>query len=369
MQLLCITYVYMLQKTKKMNKKTASTKKITFDSTALVKKLLSGVPERARDVIIRRFGLGSVTTRETLESIGKRAGITRERVRQIENAGLATVRSLDSFQEAEPFFEELRTHILTQGGIVSEKHLLSSLASNESEKNHFRFLLVVGSSFFRERETNDFYARWHVDHKVAEQVHDALSHLYTSLSDEDVLPESQLIDLFIDELKDLNDAYRDEAVLKRWLALSKHIDSNPLSEWGRATSPSIRTKGIRDYAYLAVKRAGHPMHFSEVATVIGELFAKKAHVATTHNELIKDKRFVLVGRGLYALKEWGYAPGIVRDVIQEVLQKESPLTKEQILDKVKKVRFVKDNTILVNLNDPHHFKHNKDGTYTLNINK
>jgi len=316
-------------------------------------------------VLIRRFGLGSTATRETLESIGKRAGITRERVRQIENAGLATVRSLDSFEDAESSFEELRAHVLTQGGIVSEEHLLSSLASNESGRNHFRFLLVVGSSFFRERETNDFYARWHVDQKVADQVHDALSHLYTSLSDEDVLPESQLIDLFIDELKDLNDAYRDEAVLKRWLALSKHIDSNPLSEWGRATSPSIRTKGIRDYAYLAVKRAGHPMHFSEVATVIGELFAKKAHVATTHNELIKDKRFVLVGRGLYALKEWGYVPGIVRDVIHKVLQDESPLTKEQILERVKKVRFVKDNTILVNLNDPHYFKHHKDGTYTL----
>ncbi len=353
----------MPQKIKKLNKNMTNTTGVTFDSATLVKKLLSDVPERARNVLMCRFGLGNTASRETLESIGQRAGITRERVRQIENAGLGMVRSLDSFQNAEPLFEELRAYILAQGGIVSEEHLLASLSPSEIGKNRFRFLLVVGSTFFRERETDDFYARWHVDQNIAEQVHSALSRLYASLPDEDVLPESQLIDCFIEELKEVNDAYRDEAVLKRWLALSKHIDSNQLSEWGRATSPAIRTKGIRDYAYLTVKRAGHPMHFSEVAKVIGELFAKKAHIATTHNELIKDKRFVLVGRGLYALKEWGYAPGVVRDVIREVLQQDGPLTKEQILKKVKKVRFVKENTILVNLNDTHYFKRKKDDTY------
>ena len=151
----------------------------------------------------------------------------------------------------------------------------------------------------------------------------------------------------------------------RWLLLSKRIGKNPLSEWGRTNSSAVRTKGVRDYAYLVVKHANHPMHFRDVAKAISVLFAKKAHVATTHNELIKDSRFVLVGRGLYALSEWGYTPGVVRDVITYILQQEGPLTKEKILEKVKKIRFVKENTILVNLNDPHFFKHQKDGTYTL----
>ncbi len=353
----------MSQKTNRVVKKTKVNTSVTFDSVALVNKLLSDIPDRTRDIIIRRFGLGKTTTRETLESIGRRAGITRERVRQIENAGLNAIRSLESFNDAESMFEELRLHVLSQGCIVPEDSLLKSLSSTESGRNYFRFLLVVGSTFFRERETGDFYARWHVDKNIAEHVHKALSRLYSSLPDEDVLQESKLIDMFIEELKEVNDAYRDEAVLKRWLALSKHIDKNPLSEWGRTTSPAIRTKGIRDYAYLAVKRHGKPMHFSEVAEVIEELFAKKAHVATTHNELIKDRRFVLVGRGLYALKEWGYVPGVVRDVIREVLEENGPLKKEQILEKVKKVRFVKDNTILVNLNDTKYFKRQKGGVY------
>lgn len=351
---------------KKSTRKGASPAKAAsfkFESQGLVKRLLASVPERARDVLVRRFGLGSSPERETLESIGDRSGITRERVRQIEAAGLEAVRNSPAFLEAENAFEDLRSHVESLGGIVPEDHLLETLGRDEKERNRFHFLLVVGSAFFRERETDDFYARWHVDHETSKKVHDALSKLYSSLGDEDVLPESEFLDRFLDELKDVNDAYRDEEVLKRWLSLSKSIGKNPLAEWGKLSAPAIRTKGVRDYAYLAIKRHGKPMHFSEVARTISSMFSKKAHVATTHNELIKDPRFVLIGRGLYALAEWGYTPGVVRDVIREVISKEGPLKKDEVIKHVKKARFVKDNTIVVNLNDPRYFKRLKDGRY------
>jgi hypothetical protein len=336
---------------------------LSFDSAVLVKRLLAEVPERARDVLVRRFGLGATPLRETLEAIGDRSSITRERVRQIEAAGLEAVQASKAFRDAEPAFEELRKEVVRLGSIVHEDELLSHFAKDEKSRNRFRFLLVVGSAFYRERETDDFYARWHVDHETAKAVHGALSRLYSSLDDNDVLAEDALMDRFLDELKDINEAYKNEEILKRWLTLSKNIGKNPLAEWGRVTAPAIRTKGIRDYAYLAIKRHGKPMHFSEVARAIGTLFSKKAHVATTHNELIKDPRFVLVGRGLYALSEWGYTPGVVRDVIREVLSKEGPLKKDDVIKHVKKARFVKDNTILVNLNDSRYFKRLKDGRY------
>ena len=122
---------------------------------------------------------------------------------------------------------------------------------------------------------------------------------------------------------------------------------------------------MRDYAYLAVKRHGSPMHFREVAGSINKLFGHDAHVATTHNELIKDHRFVLVGRGLYALTEWGYTAGVVKDVLREILAKEGPLTREEIIDKVRKERYVKDNTIVVNLQDVNLFRRLANGAYTL----
>ncbi|MBU2104141.1 hypothetical protein KKD95_03975 [Patescibacteria group bacterium] len=350
-------------KTAKTSKKLAPAT-VSFDTSTLVKKLLSEVPERAREVLVFRFGLGTASRRDTLEAIGERWSITRERVRQIEAAGIEAIRNSKGFKDSQDSFTELSDYIHSLGGIVPEDVLLSGLAGDEKAKNRFRFLLVVGSSFFRERETEDFYARWHVDHKTADSVHTALSRLYETLDDAEVLSEGEIINKFLDELKEVNSAYRDEEVLKRWLTISKTISKNPLSEWGRAHAPAIRTKGIRDYAYLVIKQKGEPMHFGDVAKSIVEVFSKKAHVATTHNELIKDSRFVLVGRGLYALAEWGYKPGVVRDVIRAVLTKK-PLTREEVIAEVKKVRYVKDNTILVNLGDTKHFKRQKDGTYIL----
>lgn len=355
-----------MKSTKAKGAKTGSTIRpasFSFDSAALVKKLLAAAPERAREVLVRRFGLGSSAEAETLEAIGDRSGITRERVRQIEAAGLEAIRNSKAFKEAASAFTEIADYVRTLGAIVPEDVLLSALGKDEKSRNRFRFFLVLDSSFFRERETNDFVARWHIDHQTAKAIHDALTRLYGSLSDDGVVPEAELLDRFLDELKEVNDAYKNEEVMKRWLSLSKRMGANPLAEWGKATAPAIRIKGIRDYAYLAVKRHGEPMHFSDVASTISALFSKKAHVATTHNELIKDPRFVLVGRGLYALTEWGYKPGVVRDVIRTALSEHGPMKKEEIIKHVKKARFVKDNTILVNLNDPRYFKRLKDGRY------
>jgi Sigma-70, region 4 len=353
-----------ITKTKKHGAaKAAVSASFSFDSSSLAKRLLAAAPSRAREVLVRRFGLGTNPERETLEAIGDRSGITRERVRQIEAAGLDAVRASKVFKDASSAFEELALYINSLGAIVPEESLFAALGKDEKTRNRFRFFLMLGSAFIRERETNDFLARWHVDAATAKHIHEALSKLYLSLSDDEVVSEAELLDRFLDGLKDINDAYKNEEVLKRWLSLSKHIGSNPLSEWGRTSAPAIRIKGIRDYAYLAVKRHGAPMHFSEVAKTIGTLFSKKAHIATTHNELIKDPRFVLVGRGLYALTEWGYKPGVVRDVIREALEKEGPMKKEEIIKHVKKARFVKDNTILVNLNDSRYFKRLKDGRY------
>jgi hypothetical protein len=174
-----------------------------------------------------------------------------------------------------------------------------------------------------------------------------------------------MIEKFLEHLKDVSEKYKNQEIARRWLELSKLIDKNQLGEWGKSGSANINAKGMRDYAYLVIRRHGSPIHFREVAKLITELFKKKAHVATTHNELIKDPRFVLVGRGLYALSEWGYMSGVVKDVIKNLIQKNGPLTKDEIVKKVLKERYVKENTIMVNLQNPKFFKKNKDGKYEI----
>ena len=260
-------------------------------------------------------------------------------------------------------FTALEKAIHELGAILSEKDLLKELGEKPDLENHLNLFLVLGNAFKHAKEDEHFKDRWHVNGELSEQVHCALHNLYKSLGDDDLIPESEMIAMFLEQLKDVSEKYKHEEILRRWLSLSKKLDHNPLGEWGIASSNSVKAKGIRDLAYLAIRRHGSPMHFTEVARVIGETFGKKAHIATCHNELIKDNRFVLVGRGLYALKEWGYVSGIVRDVFDEFIKKNGPLTKDEIIEKVLKERYVKPNTILVNIQNPKYFKKDKEGRY------
>lgn len=339
--------------------------KLTFKPKTVVKRLLSVLPERAQNVLVSRYGLGANTAPVTLEAIGQEYGITRERVRQIENYGISVIRKSEVFKDEAPAFEELRTVIEKMGVVVPEDELLESLARDQSTRNHLHLMLVLGEDFIKEKENDEFRHRWHVDQEVADRVHNSLRRLYDALSDDELVEESALIDNFLSELKELNHDLKDETILKRWLSLSKSISRNPLGEWGRAHSPNVRVKGMRDYAYLVIKRHGSPMHFREVASTISELFNRKAHEATCHNELIKDDRFVLVGRGIYALKEWGYSAGPVRDVITEILSRQGPLTRDEVIEAVRKERYVKDNTIFINLQDTTRFGRDSDSRYFL----
>jgi DNA-directed RNA polymerase delta subunit len=300
----------------------------------------------------------------TLEAIGKKYKITRERVRQIENYSIINIRKSKEYAKEKEAFDELLKLIADLGSTISEDSLLKHISKDKATQNQVHFLLVIGEDFTKEKEDNEFKHRWSVDKDLSKKIHSSLRELYSTLSDDEILLESDMIEKFLENIKDVSEKYKNAEIAKRWLALSKLIDKNPLGEWGKANSQNINAKGMRDYAYLVIRRHGSPIHFREVAKLITELFNKKAHVATTHNELIKDPRFVLVGRGLYALSEWGYMSGVVRDVIKGILDKNGPLTKDEIVKKVLKERYVKENTIMVNLQNPKFFKKSKDGKYT-----
>ena len=338
---------------------------ITFKPKQVTKKLLGALPDRAKDVLEKRYGLGVDGTTYTLESIGQTYGITRERVRQIENYGIQSIQKSEAYGEFEAVFTELQEAInQLGGGLVAEHVMLEEITKDAELRNHIYFLLVIGHSFFRFKESPAYDHRWFTEKKIADAVEVALKNVHKSLNRDELVTEEEIIARFREELINLAEKH-DEQTLKRWLLISKEIAANPLGEWGHAASPNVRVKGIRDYAYLVVKRHGSPMHFREVAEAIEQLFQKKAHTATTHNELIKDDRFVLVGRGLYALTEWGYSAGVVKDVLRDILEAHGPLSREEIIDKVRKERYVKDNTIIVNLQDANLFKRLGNGTYSI----
>jgi len=344
-----------------MNDKT--TKDIlSFKPKAVPRLLLSILPERAQDIVKKRFGLDAAE-KMTLDAIGKQYGITRERVRQIEDFSLRSIRRSSEFAASATVLTELKDALQNYGGVAHEQEFLKYLDNNAIHQNCIHFLLVLGSEFTKLKESDDFHHRWTVDESLANQIEDSLRQVCQTLAVDDLLSEEEMVSRLLKTRGQDPADEKDATKAKRWLAISKRLGLNPVGEWGLQNSPNVRARGVRDYAFLVLRKHGSPMHFSEVAKEITNSFGRRANPATCHNELIKDKRFVLVGRGIYALAEWGYRPGIVLDVIKSILKEHGPLSEEEVIAKVLKERYVKPGTIIVNLKNPKHFKRDKEGRY------
>lgn len=342
---------------------------LSFKPNIITGNLISGLKDRTKDIIGQRFGLIS-PERKTLEAIGQKYNITRERVRQVINFAINSIKQGPAIESAQPAFSELKNVIDKKGWILSERELLDHLSDEPAFKNHIFFLLVLGDDFIRFKEDDEFHHRWTVDEKSADDVHQALKQLHQEIEEDKVIPEKEIISLLREKIEDCIQSanWRKEIsdeILRCWLNISKIIASNPLGEWGFVSSPFVRPRGMRDLAFLILKKHGSPMHFSEVAQKISQCFSRPAYIATVHNELIKDDRFILVGRGIYALAEWGYKPGTVREVIKDIIKTNGPLTKEKIVKIVLRERYIKENTILVGLQNRQYFRKNKDDKYVI----
>ncbi len=332
------------------------------------KAILKNLPSRRmRDVIEKRFGLRGADA-HTLQAIGREYKITRERVRQIEYDALKQLRKEDNLQDVAPVFQAMHGHLADHGAVMAEHELLTSLCEARYH-SHAALLLDVGSMFHRMPENEHFHQRWTVDKDHGASAEKIVTLAVNELEEgKRTVSAEDLHKIISRAAEHVRGQAPQERVITALLASSKAIGKNPYNEYGLVWWPSISPSGVKDKAYVAIAKAGKPLHFREVADVINKAgwSKKKAHPQTVHNELIKDKRFVLVGRGLYALKEWGYEPGAVRDVIVSVLKEaRKPLTKDEIVAASTKKRLVKVPTILLNLQNKKLFKRMNDGTYTL----
>ena len=228
------------------------------------------------------------------------------------------------------------------------------------------FLMTISNNFEYHPEDEAHFSTWTVkDPFYFERAKETAEKLIQNFKKQNsVISESELVPFFN---KASQENITDRKIILSYLNLSKLIGKNSFDQWGLTHWPEIRPKGIKDKAYLVLKMATKPIHFREIATLInGHRFdSKKANFQTVHNELIKDKRFVLVGRGLYALSEWGFEAGTVKDVLINLLKKHGPMAREKIIAKTSEVRFVKPNTILLNLQDKKLFKKDEKGFYGL----
>jgi len=319
--------------------------------------LIADLQPRARDVVSRRFGLES-NSPETLEAIGRTHSITRERVRQIIEDSLQSVR--EGVKEKKEkgtvakIFQNFGDTIKRMGGMKREDLLMEELGVLQ-DATHAVFLLTLGDQFHKQKETEHFYAFWTTDSNVFNEISGIMNSVFSYF-------EKKGEPLTIEEIKDVHPSF---------LEVSKRIAQGYDGRWGLKLWPEVNPRGIRDKAYMVLKQTENPLHFTQVAESITELqtmlpgdAGKSVLPQTVHNELIKDDRFVLVGRGMYALAEWGYQPGTVKDILSHILEHNGKsMDKEEIIQRALEQRQVKESTILLNLQDKDHFSRDQSGKY------
>lgn len=340
-----------------------------------VEALLSQLPDRAREVIERRYGLGG-SDPETLESIGEGFGITRERVRQIEASGFTQLRETTE-KSVRAHVREIEQHLRAHGDLRAEHHLFEDFASR-TEPAFLQLLLDLGEPFTRHRETDDRHTVWTINPtrvSGAEAFAASVAGRLRALNR--VLDEAAFWELVEDEARRKRLQLTQRARVS-WVGISRAIAKGPRDMWGLTSSPEVTPRDVGDWAFIVLRGVREPVHFTDIVSHMNTLRSehivregqprsgRPAHPQTVHNALIKDDRFVLVGRGLYALREWGYEPGTVRDVISGILREaKHPLSRDEIVAKVASARRVQPNTIVLNLQNRAAFSRTADGRYVL----
>lgn len=365
-----------VQKTNSQNKVVSSLLPGEF-----IRKAVLILPDRVKEVILKRFGLNG-ESEHTLDKIGQQFNITRERVRQIEKGAIAKINAVNAKEVLE--FNSLFQNIISQNGGVMEKNLFldKTIAFMEAERNiklenseeeKRNIILIV--SLIKE-----------IKYDLANKIHKDIYYINKENIEASLAVIMEAKNIFNEqkktmELDEVLDAIREKEALKAkniivtkeklfsCLTLSAEIERGLRGQWGLKSWPLIVPRSVRDKAYLVLFYKKEPFHFKAIAETINETWTKKKKPAlaeTVHNELIKDKRFVLVGRGIYALADWGYMRGTVLDVIKSILEKKSqPMKKEEIVNEVSLQRIVKPSTIILNLKNKDIFMAMPDGTYTI----
>lgn len=334
-----------------------------IDLQATVKDILSTIDqEREREIITRRFGI--YDRRETLEQIGELLGITRERVRQLEKAILNKLKTSTENGKVPTInsVEKIIVRKLTELGRIARvqdltNHILGK-TSDQRERAHVAFIaeLAPGLTVINEND-NYFHSVGIKDYGDEKKVRTEVDAIVATINKHG---EPLTIEQLHDQL-----SYEHPDHVRALASVSKLL-AHLKDSWGLVKWPTVNPKNIRDKIYVILAENDKPMHFSEIAGSIKDSSFKRKNVTTQaiHNELIKDSRFVLIGRGIYALNSWGFDRGTVADIIAEVLkQSATPLHRDEIVKRVLKSRQVKETTILLNLQSKPQFKRVAKATY------
>jgi DNA-directed RNA polymerase delta subunit len=331
-----------------------ATDQTAINLSEVLEEMFMVLTNKEKDVIVQRFSLDN-RPRRTLESIGQQFSVTRERIRQIEKIALGKLRRTVQITKLSLVNEIADKIIAEHGGVILETAIVSEIlnylkSTEQIDANIIRLALNINQNFSKVDKNNVYHPFWRVKDITLSLIENIVSAGIKVLKKKgDVIQTPKLI-VQIRQLLDEKLASYPDTLISSSLETDKRIKKTS-DAFGLMVWRHINPRSIRDKSYIILKNAKQPLHFVEIANRISAAgFDKKVvTVQAVHNELIRYDQFVLVGRGLYALKEFGYTKGTVAEVIESLLRKKSPLTKQEIIEGVLKQRHVKKGTISLNL--------------------
>ncbi len=345
----------------------------------LTKSILKNLTGRNKNIIEKRFGLFS-DKKYTLQDIGNELHITRERIRQIEKESIKTLKQFKPTKEFNKFISEVKKILIANNGFCEDNKFFAILSKKYKDKNLDKFtifLTTLNGSIIHVEANNCYKAYWAINKEKTTLIKNVLQNVTDLLSKEQKpLTTQQILERLAPNNKNLN-----SKILENILSINNKIYKNPIGEYGLISWSNIRPYSAKDKAYFLMKYyIKKPIHFRDLAKLIqsyefptlvkesNSIATKKKNIniQTVHNELIKDNRFTLIGHGQYALQEWGYTKGAIKDVIINILQaSNSPLSEYEISQVAHKQRIVKDSTIHLSLSDKKLFQKTQDNKYIL----
>jgi hypothetical protein len=333
---------------------------VNIDWKSMAKEAIDKCPkikkEREKEILYARFGLES--SPETLQAVGNKHDITRERVRQIVNGGLHKISAHCVSDGAKKAIKVIEDITKENGGYISFKSLTGKAANGDPKQgNGIRFIANLSKKLEYVKNTNENVEGWRLKGVKLSQLREINKRSMDILKSEQKTMTAAQIAKIIGEK---------EGLINASLSANNKVMQTADKKWGLISWPEINPKSIRDKSRYVMRQHGKPIHYHDLSQKISEIGKKDVTKQSVHNELIKNNDFILVGRGIYALSDWGYTPGIVEEVIVTVLEEAGePLHKDIIISKVLERRIVKPSTIVLNLQKTR-FKKIDKSVYTLN---
>jgi hypothetical protein len=295
--------------------------------------MLAGLPERQRNVLADRYGLWDGIA-ETLQDIGDKLGLTRERIRQIEAKALKRIHRLYAHGKIRTYVcNSIRLHFSSNQpktyGVFTQDEAIAALAngcSSEEAGLAVEFLQdIVGTqaSLFASDLIEPEVGVYCVDETTARSYLEMLRLIEASLeSREKPLTEGLL-------LKDITSRAGDSltadqlTLARRVLNVSSRVSrlrngTIALSQW-----TEFHIHNAASLTEAALRLLGTPTHFREIAAKVSSVFGEgqALNESTIHQALLTNRKaFVWVKNGTYGLTAWGLKkPPFIKDRLVELL--------------------------------------------------